>query len=125
MAKQQPQQRAQANTPAAPKKAAPVARAEKRESIFNTPGSRELIYGRQNYIYMGAGLLLVLVGLALMSGGAMPDPNKWEPERIYSFTRITLAPLLMVAGFVVVTIGIFKKNTSDSGDAMASNQPSE
>jgi len=44
-----------------------------------------------------------------MSGGAMPDPNVWEPERIYSFTRITVAPILMVAGFVMVAVGIFKR----------------
>jgi len=80
-----------------------------KESLFST-GSRELIYGRQNFILMGAGLALILAGLITMSGGSMPDPNKWEPERIYSFTRITLAPILMVAGFVVVILGIFKKN---------------
>jgi len=54
-----------------------------------------------------------------MAGGAMPDPNKWEPERIYSFQRITLAPILMVAGFVVIIVGIFKKNSpivSTDGD---------
>jgi hypothetical protein len=53
----------------------------------------------------------------------MPDPNKWEPERIYSPVRITLAPMLMVAGFVAVVFGIFKKgNTavgSDSPDSQA------
>ena len=66
---------------------------------------------------MGIGLALVLVGLAAMSGGSMPDPNKWEPERIYSFTRITLAPLLMVAGFIVVILGIFKKNMPETAPA--------
>jgi predicted cobalt transporter CbtA len=97
----QPQQRK-----AAP---APVRRpTEKKESIFSA-GSNELIFGRQNFIFMGIGLALVLVGLAIMSGGAMPDPNKWEPERIYSFTRITVAPILMVAGFVMVAVGIFKQ----------------
>ena len=60
---------------------------------------------------MGIGLVLILAGLVAMSGGAMPDPNKWEPERIYSFQRITIAPLLMVVGFVMVAVGIFKKNT--------------
>lgn len=88
---------------------APVRRpAEKKESIFSA-GSNELIFGRQNFILMGIGLALVLVGLAIMSGGAMPDPNVWEPERIYSFTRITVAPILMVAGFVMVAVGIFKR----------------
>jgi hypothetical protein len=55
-----------------------------------------------------------MVGLALMTGGSMPDPNKWEPERIYSPMRITVAPILMVAGFVVVVMGIFKKNSVDT-----------
>ena len=113
MAKQQPQ-RPQPRAPQPPqsqaKKTAPAPlRREKRESNFHV-ASRELIFGRQNFIYMGIGLALILIGLATMAGGAMPDPTKWEPERIYSFQRITLAPLLMVAGFVVVAVGIFKKN---------------
>lgn len=90
------------------KKVAPVQRTVKKESNWNTDKSG-LLFTRQNFIYMGVGLALVLAGLALMSGGAMPDPNKWEPERIYSFTRITLAPMVMIAGFIVVTMGIFKQ----------------
>lgn len=72
---------------------------------------------------MGMGLLLILAGLVAMTGGAMPDPNKWEPDRIYSFRRITLAPILMVAGFVAVAIGIFKKTTDNS--ATPSSKPEE
>jgi hypothetical protein len=102
---------------------APARRTEQKDTIFNTSGNDVLIFGRQNFIYMGIGLLLVLVGLIAMTGGAMPDPNKWEPERIYSPVRITLAPMLMVAGFVAVVFGIFKKgNTavgSDSPDSQA------
>lgn len=123
MAKQQPQpprrpgQPQQAPAPQ-PRKTtpapAPARRApETKENVFSA-GSRELLYGRQNYIYMGAGLGLILLGLLAMSGGAMPDPKVWEPERIYSFRRITLAPMLMVAGFIVVAVGIFKKNNSTS-----------
>ena len=111
MAKQQQQpQRQAAPQPQARKTApAPVRRpAEKSENIF-TAGSNELIFGRQNFIFMGIGLALVLVGLVVMSGGAMPDPNKWEPERIYSPMRITLAPIMMVSGFVMVAVGIFKR----------------
>ena len=63
---------------------------------------------------MGVGLALVMLGLLLMSGGAMPDPNTWDPELIYSFRRITLAPFLMVAGFVVVIYGIFKKEQPEA-----------
>ena len=117
MAKQQPlspkRPGAQPTTPQAqPKKAAPApARPTvKKESLFST-GSNELIYGRNNFIWMGIGLALVVVGLLLMNGGAMPSPDVWDESIIYSFRRITLAPLMMVAGFVVVIIGIFKPNT--------------
>ena len=118
MAKQAPQ-RPQPRAPQPPRTPQPPARKsapapapvrrEKRESKLNL-SSQELIFGRQNFMYMGIGLALILVGLLAMAGGGMPDPNQWEPERIYSFRRITLAPLLMVAGFVVVILGIFKKN---------------
>ncbi len=123
MAKQQQQRPAQQQPQQQPRKtaAAPVRRpSEKKDSIFSA-GSKELIFGRQNFIWMGIGLALVLLGLATMSGGAMPDPNKWEPERIYSFTRITLAPIMMVAGFVLVAVGIFKQPTDAATDY--SNQP--
>jgi len=115
---QRPQPRPQAPQPQQPapsKKPGPAparTTAEKKETLFHV-GNRDLIYGRKNFVLMGAGLALILAGLAAMSGGAMPDPNVWEPERIYSFTRITLAPMLMVAGFVVVIFGIFKKNTPE------------
>jgi len=121
MAKQPPQPPRRPGQPqqpsaAQPKKTTPApAQArrpvEKKENMFSA-GSMEMLYGRQNYIYMGAGLGLILLGLLVMSGGAMPDPKVWEPERIYSFQRITLAPILMVAGFIVVAVGIFKKNDS-------------
>lgn len=91
------------------KKTAPVQRTVKKESSWNSDKSG-LLFGRQNFIYIGIGLALIGLGLLLMSGGAMPDPNVWEPERIYSFTRITLAPMCMVAGFVIVGLGIFKKS---------------
>lgn len=95
----------------------PARRTEKRESIFSS-GSHDFIFGRQNFIYMGIGLGLILLGLALMAGGAMPDPAKWEPERIYSFRRITLAPLMMVAGFIAIIFGIFKKTDTTAAPSM-------
>ena len=91
---------------------APARATQSRESVFDTPANRALIFGRNNFIFMGAGLALIVAGLFLMAGGSMPDPDKWQPELIYSFRRITLAPICMVAGFVVVVIGIFRKSES-------------
>jgi hypothetical protein len=122
MAKQQQRTpSARTTSPATPaRKPAAPKRTESRNNIF-TAGKRDFIFGRENFLYFGIGLALVVLGLAAMTGGAMPDPAKWEPERIYSFRRITLAPIMMVSGFVVVIIGIFKTsgtgNTESGGDA--------
>jgi len=70
--------------------------------------STEMVFGKQNYILMGVGILLLIVGLALMSGGSMPDPDVWEPDRIYSFRRVTLAPIFILAGLVVEIFAIFQ-----------------
>lgn len=115
MAKQQhrPQPRPQQQPQAKKTAPAPVRRAEKRESIFSA-GSHDFIFGRKNFIYFGIGLALILLGLIAMTGGAMPDPGKWEPDRIYSFRRITLAPILMVAGFIAIIFGIFKKTDTSA-----------
>ncbi|MCE7925890.1 MAG: DUF3098 domain-containing protein [Haliscomenobacteraceae bacterium CHB4] len=119
MAKQQqrPQPRPQQQPQAKKAAPAPVRRTDKSESIF-TAGSRDFIFNRQNFILFGIGLALILAGLIAMTGGAMPDPNKWEPERIYSFRRITLAPILMVAGFIVIIFGIFKKTDNSATPSM-------
>jgi hypothetical protein len=121
MAKQ-PQRQPQQPAPASPKKTAPapVQRTIKKESSWSGDKSG-LLFGRQNFLYMGAGLALVLIGLLAMTGGAMPDPKVWEPERIYSFQRITLAPILMVLGFVAVGIGIFKKSPELRSEAPNDN----
>jgi predicted cobalt transporter CbtA len=104
MAKQQQQSSPAANRPT-PAPARPTA--TRRDSIFSA-GKGEFIFGRINFILFGIGLLLVLSGLAAMSGGAQPDPNQWDESVIYSSRRITLAPMLMIAGFIVVIYGIFK-----------------
>ncbi|MCC6461733.1 MAG: DUF3098 domain-containing protein [Saprospiraceae bacterium] len=122
MAKQAP--RRPAPTPSQPKKTAPATprRTEKQEGIFSV-GKEEFIFDRQNFIFMGIGLGLVLLGLLAMSGGSMPDNNTWDPNIIYSFRRITLAPILMVVGFVVVAYGIFKKKTVVTIPVESDNPP--
>jgi hypothetical protein len=69
----------------------------------------ELIFGRVNYLWMLAGAVLVVIGLALMTGGRMPSPDVWDDQLIYSFRRTVLAPVVILAGFVVEIFAIFKK----------------
>ena len=69
----------------------------------------EMLFGRQNYYWMLGGIGLIILGLILMSGGSMPDANTWDPDTIYSFRRITLAPILILVGIAFQIVAIFKK----------------
>jgi hypothetical protein len=63
---------------------------------------------KENYLYLIAGVLLVILGFILMSGGKSEDPSKFNPE-IFSTQRITVAPILILTGYIVVLVGIMKK----------------
>jgi hypothetical protein len=67
----------------------------------------ELLFGKSQFIIIGAGLALLIIGFFLMSGGAMVDESKWDSGTIYSFTRITLAPFLVLLGLGAVGYAIF------------------
>ena len=58
---------------------------------------------------MFIGAALILVGMLLMSGGKSTDPNVFDPNQVYSFRRVTLAPIVVIAGFIVEVFAIFKK----------------
>lgn len=72
------------------------------------------MFDKVNYYIMFAGLALILIGFMCMSGGKSPDPNVFNKEEIYSFRRITLAPILVIAGFVVEVIAIMRKPKIDT-----------
>lgn len=101
---------AKATAAAAPKAEAPVrAKVKTKKSAAPTAPARELTYGPEFYKWMGGGFLLVIVGMLLMTGGEMSDPNVWDEGVIYSFRRITLAPIIILGGLGVVIYAIFKK----------------
>jgi hypothetical protein len=68
-------------------------------------------------MWMIAGVVLILLGLVLMAGGKSPDPHKFNYEDIYSFRRITLAPLLMLIGFGIEIYAIMKKPSQERNAA--------
>ncbi|NUO02734.1 MAG: DUF3098 domain-containing protein [Saprospiraceae bacterium] len=69
----------------------------------------ELVFNKTTYIWMGAGLALIFIGLLLMSGGKMPNPETWDPDIIYGFRRTVLAPVFILAGLAVEIVAIFKR----------------
>ncbi len=71
--------------------------------------NQEMLFGKKNYLIVIGGLLVMVLGFALMAGGHMPSSDVWEPERIYSFRRIVLAPIVILAGLGLQIYAIFSK----------------
>ena len=68
------------------------------------------IFNKENYKWMLLGLFIIVVGMFLMSGGASnKDPRVFNDKEVYSKMRITVAPLLILAGLVIEIYAIFKK----------------
>jgi hypothetical protein len=67
------------------------------------------IFDKQNYLWMVIGAVTIIVGFLLMIGGKSADPNVFNENEVYSFRRITLAPILIVAGLIIEIYAIMKK----------------
>lgn len=65
-------------------------------------------FGRENYRLLIIGLLIIALGFILMIGGGSDDPNVFS-DKIFNFQRLTLAPILILAGFIVEIFAIMKK----------------
>ena len=67
------------------------------------------LFTKDNYLWMIIGGVTIALGLLLMSGGKNQDPAVFDTNVVYSFTRITVAPILIVGGLIVEIFAIFKK----------------
>lgn len=76
----------------------------------STPTNRKhgFAFGKENYILMIAGIIFIAGGYILMSGGGSKDPGIFDPE-IFNNRRLTIAPILILAGFVLEIFAIMKK----------------
>ena len=68
----------------------------------------DLAFEKENYRLLLIGLAFIVVGFVLMIGGGSDDPNVFN-EAIFNFQRMTLAPLLILAGYVIEIFAIMKK----------------
>ena len=69
----------------------------------------EFALSKENYILLAIGFAIIIVGFLLMIGGRSNDPNVFNEEELYSFRRITLAPLVVLFGFMFEIYAIMKK----------------
>lgn len=62
----------------------------------------------KNYILLLAGFAVIVLGFVLMSGGGSDDPDVFSYE-MFSWRRITLAPILVIGGFAFEIYAIMKR----------------
>lgn len=63
---------------------------------------------RRNYILLAAGFAVIVLGFVLMAGGGSNSPDEFD-YAMFSWRRITLAPILVIGGFVVEIYAILKR----------------
>jgi len=79
---------------------------KKKEEINENTG---MALGKENYILLAVGFFIIVIGFVLMTGGKSPDPNVFNEKELFSFRRITLAPVVVLAGFLFEIYAIMKK----------------
>lgn len=88
----------------------PTVSKSKTSSSNNPLDEHVLIFKRNNYILMGVGAVLIILGMILMAGGRMPGPDVWDEDIIYSTRRTVIAPIVILAGLGVEIYAIFRKS---------------
>ena len=73
-----------------------------------TEDKKTLPFTKMNYILVLVGVALIALGMILMIGGGSSDPDVFNPK-MFNFQRITLAPILILLGFVMEIVAIFWK----------------
>lgn len=71
---------------------------------------------KENYILLGIGFLIIILGFILMSGGGSTDPDVFNEKELFSFRRTTLAPMLVLFGFIFEIWAIMKKPKEDKSE---------
>lgn len=71
------------------------------------------LFGKENYLWMLIGMGFLAAGFILMIGGKSADPKVFDPKEVYSSTRITIAPILIITGFIIEIFAIMKKSKSN------------
>ena len=68
----------------------------------------DFAFSKKNYILLFVGLAFMLSGLILMVGGGSEDPTQFSDE-IFNTTRLTIAPILIAAGFIIEIFAVMHK----------------
>jgi hypothetical protein len=87
---------------------------EKRTTATTTKAKKEnagigTLFDKSNLTWMLIGAAVMALGFILMAGGRSEDPNVFDPNEVYGTRRITIAPIVILAGLVIEIIAIFRQ----------------
>ena len=77
-------------------------------TLRKEPENPRMPLGRRNYVWLAIGFGIVLLGFVLMTGGGSDAPDQFN-YAMFSWRRITLAPILVIGGFAVEIYAILKR----------------
>ena len=79
------------------------------KTTAKNPSTGNVLFTKENYKWMLIGLVIMALGFFLMAGGKSSNPNVFSDKDVYSPMRITVAPILIVAGLLVEIFAIMKR----------------
>ncbi|GMV78618.1 MAG: hypothetical protein AMXMBFR79_17480 [Chitinophagaceae bacterium] len=86
--------------------------AAKKQTTATTPihhhKEKTFLFSKNNYTWMTIGAVIIILGMFLMTGGKNQDPTVFDEKVVYATQRITIAPILILLGFVIEIYAIFK-----------------
>ena len=68
----------------------------------------QMALSMKNYILLTIGFVVIVLGMVLMCGGGSESPEEFN-YAMFSWRRITLAPLLIVGGFAFEIYALLKR----------------
>ena len=86
-----------------------MATIKKQSETTANNNTKSSLFTKDNYIWMLIGIAVMALGYFLMAGGKSSDVKVFDDKEVYSTTRITIAPLLIVAGLIIEIFAIMKK----------------
>jgi hypothetical protein len=67
------------------------------------------LFDKSNLRWMLIGVVVMAIGFILMAGGKSPNPDVFDKDQVYSPRRITIAPIVILAGLAIEIFAIFYK----------------
>lgn len=81
---------------------------DKKNVQESMPENPRMPLTRRNYMWLAIGFAVVLLGFVLMTGGGSDSPDEFN-YAMFSWRRITLAPILVIGGFAIEVYAILKR----------------